>query len=362
MLRQGGELLLEVLILLDRGALGDGRGGLALGALDGLRALGSRLALGATATATATATASSAAAAAIGIPLLGVLTGLAGLGLHALEELLLGLEVVRCTARGDSRQALAGKHDDVAGHAAIGGCGDGGQTRLAIIASVAATTLVAPIATGPAAATADPVVGLLLGHGGHGQVVLRGDPAAAAGALLDARDLGDLVEVVADLLEVRAGVAAEADDLDADAHLLHGPDGRREVAVAGHDDRDVDVLRQAHQIDHEFDVQVRLDAAVAVLPDVLADDLVAAALEEVMEVALVVVLRIQAGVRVGAHEVAARSGRLEERDVVDVHAGGLGRIEDVRHVHEDGDVLAHAGLLCGAVPGVRRVRVRMETG
>ena len=60
-----------------------------------------------------------------------------------------------------------------------------------------------------------------------------------------------------------------------------------------------------------------------------------------MEVALVLVVRVEPGVCVRADEVAPGGGRLEQRDVIDVHAGRLGRIEDVRHVHEDGDVLAH---------------------
>ena len=100
------------------------------------------------------------------------------------------------------------------------------------------------------------------------------------------------------------GVAAEADDLDADAHLLDGADGRGEVAVAGHDDGDVEVPGRLHHVDDELDVEVRLDLAVAVLADVLADDLVAVAAQEVVELALVLVLRVQPRVRVGAHEVA----------------------------------------------------------
>ena len=60
-----------------------------------------------------------------------------------------------------------------------------------------------------------------------------------------------------------------------------------------------------------------------------------------MEIALIFIVRIETGVGVSPHEIATRGGRLEQRDVVDVHAGRLGRVEDVRHVHEDGDVLAH---------------------
>ena len=67
-----------------------------------------------------------------------------------------------------------------------------------------------------------------------------------------------------------------------------------------------------------------------------------------MELPLVLVLRIETGVGIGAHEVAVGGSGLEQGHVVDVDPGCLGRIEDVRDVHEDGDVLAHAGLLCGA--------------
>jgi uncharacterized LabA/DUF88 family protein len=66
-------------------------------------------------------------------------------------------------------------------------------------------------------------------------------------------------------------------------------------------------------------------------------------------------VRVEAGVGVGTHEIATRRCRLEERDVIDVHAGGLGRIEDVRHVHEDGDVLSHNDSLLSVVRGAGAV-------
>ena len=134
----------------------------------------------------------------------------------------------------------------------------------------------------------------------------------------------------------------------------------REVAVAGDHDRDVEVPGGLHHVDDELDVEVGLDLAVAVLADVLADDLVAVAAQEVMEVPLVLVVRVQPGIGIRAHEVAPGRGRFEERDVIDVHACGLGRIEDVRHVHEDGDVLAHmtpSG--SGALPGRRVLAARL---
>ena len=106
-------------------------------------------------------------------------------------------------------------------------------------------------------------------------------------------------------------------------------------------DGDVEVAGGLHQVDDELDVEVRLDLAVAVLADVLADDLVLVPREELVEVALVLVVRVEPGIGIRADEIASGGGRLQQRDVVDIHAGRLGRVEDVRHVHEDGDVLAH---------------------
>jgi hypothetical protein len=60
-----------------------------------------------------------------------------------------------------------------------------------------------------------------------------------------------------------------------------------------------------------------------------------------VEIALVLVVRVEPGVGVRPDEIAPGRRRFEQRDVIDVDAGGLGRVEDVRHVHEDGDVLAH---------------------
>ena len=62
----------------------------------------------------------------------------------------------------------------------------------------------------------------------------------------------------------------------------------------------------AHHVHHELDVQVRLDAPVTVLADVLAHDLVAAAAQEGVELALVLVLGIQPGVGVRADEDRVR--------------------------------------------------------
>ena len=60
-----------------------------------------------------------------------------------------------------------------------------------------------------------------------------------------------------------------------------------------------------------------------------------------MEVALILVFGIQTGIRICAHEIATGHSRLEQGDIVDVGTGRFGGIENIRHVYEDGDVLAH---------------------
>ena len=95
----------------------------------------------------------------------------------------------------------------------------------------------------------------------------------------------------------------------ADAHLLDRADGRREVAVAGNHDRDIEVPGRLHHVDDQLDVEVGLDLPVAVLADVLADDLVAVPREEGMEVALVLVVRVEPGIGVCPDEVASSACR-----------------------------------------------------
>ena len=204
---------------------------------------------------------------------------------------------LRRVALADARQALAGQHDHVGGMNFRLNRGRGGA--LALLGRSAA----------PATRRA---LCLLLGYFGHRQIAFGGNaPATAGRALLDARHLGDIGELVGSVDQVGRRVAAEADDLDAHAHFLDGADGGREVAIARHDDGDVEVARGLHEVDHELDVKVGLDPAIAVLADVLADDLVAAPRQEGVKLALVVVLGVQPGVCVGAHEVAPGGGRFE---------------------------------------------------
>ena len=274
-----------------------------------------------------------------------------GIGRHVVELVEgehLGLRELGFGQRaGGPRQTLAGQGDQTgpvgARRDSLGRRGGVGPKTATSTARRGDRLGLAASATPATAATSDAgPLGLLVGDLGHRQIrIVVGDPPTGACPLLDAGQLDDVGELVGDLDEVGAGIAAEADDLDADTLLLDGADGRREVAVARHHDGDVEVASGLHHVDDQLDVEVRLDLAVAVLADVLADDLVVAPAQEVVEVALVLVVRVEPRVRVGAHQVAACRGRFEKRDVIDVHARGLGRIEDVRDVYEDGDVLAH---------------------
>ena len=63
--------------------------------------------------------------------------------------------------------------------------------------------------------------------------------------------------------------------------------------------------------------------------------------KEAVEVPLVLVLGVQPRICVRSDEIASGHGRFEQRDVVDIRARRLRRIENIRHVYEDGDVPAH---------------------
>jgi hypothetical protein len=194
-------------------------------------------------------------------------------------------------------------------------------------------------ATAPAAAT----LGQLVRDLRHREIfVVTGDSASGArGVVVHAGHLCDVVEGVCHLDQIRAGVAPEADYFDADSHFLDRTDGWRKVPIATDDDRDVQVSGRLHHVDDKLDVEVRLDLAVAVLANVLAHDFVAVTGKEGMEVALILVVGIQTCVCIGPHEVSPGNRCLQQRHVVDVRAGCLGRVEDVRHVYEDGDVFTH---------------------
>ena len=204
-----------------------------------------------------------------------------------------------------------------------------------------------PTATAATTATtaATGALGLLLGDLGHRQVLLvvrrRGGPNAWSScrrvAIWVMSVNRSATSIRSDDVLPRKLMTSHRTPISWTARMARG-----EVAVARHDDGDVEVARGLHQVDDELDVEVRLDLAVAVLADVLADDLVLVAREELVEVALVLVVRVEPGIGIRADEIASGGGRLQQRDVVDVHAGRLGRVEDVRHVHEDGDVLAHS--------------------
>ena len=122
---------------------------------------------------------------------------------------------------------------------------------------------------------------------------------------------------------------------------MHRADCWCEVAVARNDDCDVELWRKAHKVDDEFDVEVRLEATVAVLANILADNLVVVAREEVVEGLLVLVVWIKTGVGVGANKIAVCRKGLKERDVIDVNACSLCCVEDVCDVYENSDITCH---------------------
>ena len=142
-------------------------------------------------------------------------------------------------------------------------------------------------------------LGLLFGHLGHGEVALGSDATAAArGALVDAGDLGDVDEQVRDFDQVRAGVAAEADDLDADAlsAARRGwPARSRRRRTRRRRCRGCWAVRIMSTTSSMS--RFALTLPVAVLANVLADDLVAAAAKEGVELALVLVVGVQARCR-----------------------------------------------------------------
>ena len=127
----------------------------------------------------------------------------------------------------------------------------------------------------------------------------------------------------------------------ADALVLECLDGRGEVSVAGHDDGDVHPIGQAEQVHDQLDVEVRLHSAIAELADVLDDRLVAVLAKEVDELPLVLVLRVEPGICVGANQVAPLGGVLEEGDVIDVDILASSRVVHVGDVNKHRHVLAH---------------------
>ena len=104
------------------------------------------------------------------------------------------------------------------------------------------------------------------------------------------------------------------------------------------DDVQAIVLGALNEINDELDVEIRLEATVAILANILADNLVVVAREEVVEGLLVLVVWIKTGVGVGANEIAVCRKGLEERDVIDVYAYSLCCIKDVCDVYENCDI------------------------
>ena len=138
-------------------------------------------------------------------------------------------------------------------------------------------------------------------------------------------------------MQVRVMLPPEAGDLDAHAGLLNRADCGREVAVAGDDHRDVEVpgrIRSTKSSMPRF--AFTLPSPYFRCP---AHNLEVVTRQERMEVSLVLVVRVEARVRVGAHHIPARRCRLQEEDIVDVARPWRRRRCSPRP--EDGDVLAH---------------------
>ncbi len=172
--------------------------------------------------------------------------------------------------------------------------------------------------------------------------------AARASAFLlspDVDDLHDVDELICHGDEVARRVGPEADHLAAHPHVLQGTDRGGEVAVAGHDDRDVHAVLEPEEVDDQLDVEVRLHPAIAELADVLVNDLVAVLREEVDELPLVLVFRVQPGIGIGANQVAPLGRVLEEGDVIDVDVLASSRVVHVGDVNEHRHVLAHGRAL-----------------
>jgi hypothetical protein len=113
------------------------------------------------------------------------------------------------------------------------------------------------------------------------------------------------------------------------------------VSVSRDHNGNVKLWRKAHKVNHEFNVEVRLEATVAILANILADNLIVVSVKEVMERLLILVIRIKSGVRVCANQIAVCGDGLEERDVINVNSGRLGCVKDVCDVNEYCDVTTH---------------------
>ena len=73
------------------------------------------------------------------------------------------------------------------------------------------------------------------------------------------------------------------------------------VSVSGDHNGNVKLWRKAHKVNHKLNVEVGLEATVAILANILAHNLVVVAIQEVMERLLILVIWIESGVRIGAN-------------------------------------------------------------
>ena len=129
-------------------------------------------------------------------------------------------------------------------------------------------------------------LGLLIGDLCHGEVfvAVNGNATATARtACLNLCNGCDLNEVIGNVHKIAACVGAEAHDFDANSHVLHGANRGRKVTVTRDDNGNVELWCEANKVNHEFNVKVCLEAAVAILSYILANNLVVVSSEEVVK-------------------------------------------------------------------------------
>ena len=147
--------------------------------------------------------------------------------------------------------------------------------------------------------------------------------------------------MIGNVHKIAACVGAEAHDFDANSHVLHGANRGRKVTVTRDDNGNVELWCEANKVNHEFNVKVCLEAAVAILTYILADNLIVVSREEVVKCFLVLIIWVKSGVRVCANEIAVRGDGFEQRDVVNVDSGCLCGVKDVCDVNEYCNVTTH---------------------
>jgi hypothetical protein len=115
------------------------------------------------------------------------------------------------------------------------------------------------------------------------------------------------------------------------------PDSQVEVAIAGRQHRDVDLICEFNHVEGNAHVPVTLRGAITSLNEGLELNLKADRLKNLLEPDLLLVLPVD-GVGKGSDDFSSRSDLIPERPVVEVTSVDLlDRVIDVLHVYEDRD-------------------------